>query len=108
MTDEGGAAMKVGSEFAKHDFVNRGAGEYVRGEAHINTAESYFAVFKRGIYGTYHHVSQKHLKRYLCEFDFRYNERSALGVEDSERTTKALSGIVGKRLMYRDSSPRAV
>jgi hypothetical protein len=79
-------------------------GWIVRGEAHINTAESYFAVFKRGIYGTYHHVSQKHLKRYLCEFDFRYNERSALGVEDSERTTKALSGIVGKRLMYRDSS----
>jgi len=104
MTDEGGAAKKVGSEFAKHDFVNHDAGEYVRGEAHINTAESYFAIFKRGIYGTYHHVSQQHLKRYLCEFDFRYNERSALGIEDSERTTKALSGIVGKRLMYRDSS----
>jgi ISXO2-like transposase domain len=105
MTDEGGAAKKVGSEFAKHDFVNHSAGEYVRGEAHINAAESYFAIFKRGIYGTYHHISQQHLKRYLCEFDFRYNERSALGVEDSERTTKALSGIVGKRLMYRDSSP---
>lgn len=90
--------------FEKHDFVNHGAGEYVRGEAHINTAESYFAVFKRGIYGTYHHVSQQHLKRYLCEFDFRYNERSALGVEDEERTCKVLSGIVGKRLTYRDSS----
>jgi hypothetical protein len=71
--------------------------------AHINTAESYFAIFKRGIYGTYHHVSQRHLKRYLSEFDFRYNERSALGVEDSERTTKALRGIVGKRLTYRGS-----
>jgi transposase-like protein len=104
MTDEGGAAKKVGGEFAKHEFVNHGAGEYVRGAAHINKAEGYFSIFKRGIYGTYHHVSQRHLKRYLAEFDFRYNERSALGVEDSERTTKALSGIVGKRLMYRDSS----
>jgi transposase-like protein len=103
MTDEGGAAKKVGSEFAKHDFVNHGAGEYVRGEAHINTAESYFAVFKRGIYGTHHHVSQQHLKRYLCEFDFRYNERSALGIEDAERTTRALRGIVGRRLTYRGS-----
>jgi transposase-like protein len=105
MTDEGGADKKVGSEFAKHDFVNHGAGEYVRGDAHTNTVEGYFSIFKRGIYGTYHHVSQKHLKRYLCEFDFRYNERSALGVEDSERTTNALSGIVGKRLIYKDSFP---
>jgi hypothetical protein len=62
------------------------------------------ATFKRAIYGTNHHVSQKHLKRYLAEFDFRYNERAALGVEDTERTTKALSGIIGKRLMYKDSS----
>jgi hypothetical protein len=59
---------------------------------------------KRAIYGTYHHVSQQHLKRYLAEFDFRYNERSALGVEDAERTTKVLSGIVGMRLTYLDSS----
>jgi hypothetical protein len=71
---------------------------------HTNTIEGYFSILKRGIYGTYHHVSQRHLKRYLAEFDFRYNERSALGVEDTERTTKALSGIVGKRLTYRDSS----
>jgi transposase-like protein len=104
MTDEGGAAKKVGSEFAKHDFVNHCAGEYVRGGAHINTAESYFAVFKRGIYGTYHHVSQQHFKRYLAEFDFRYNERSALGVEDEARGDKLIRGITGKRLLYRDSS----
>jgi transposase-like protein len=104
MTDEGGADKKVGSEFAKHDFVNHSAGEYVRGDAHTNTVEGYFSIFKRGIYGTFHHVSQKHLKRYLAEFDFRYNERSALGVEDEERTVKIFSGIVGKRLMYRDSS----
>ena len=63
MTDEGGADMKVGGEFARHGFVNHGAGEYVRGEVHINTIEGYFSIFKRGIYGTYHHLSQKHLKR---------------------------------------------
>jgi hypothetical protein len=62
-----------------------------------------FSILKRGINGTYHHVSQQHLKRYLVEFDFRYNARSALGVEDTERTTRVLSGIVGKRLIYRDS-----
>jgi hypothetical protein len=60
--------------------------------------------FKRGIYGVYHHVSATHLKRYLAEFDFRYNERMALGVDDQERTARALRGIVGKRLTYRDSS----
>lgn len=104
MTDEGGAARKVGSEFALHGSVNHGAGEYVRGNIHTNTIEGYFSVLKRAIYGTYHHVSQQHLKRYLAEFDFRYNERSALGVGDSDRTMKAISGIVGKRLMYKDSS----
>jgi hypothetical protein len=58
---------------------------------------------KRGIHGVYHHVSQQHLKRYLAEYDFRYNERSALGVEDTERMTKSVQGIVGKRLTYKDS-----
>jgi transposase-like protein len=105
MTDEGAAAMAVGREFAKHGSVNHGAGEYVRGNVHTNTIEGYFSIFKRGIYGTYHRISQRHLKRYLAEFDFRYNERAALGVDDAQRTTKALSGIVGKRLMYRDSLP---
>jgi transposase-like protein len=108
MTDEGGAAKKVGSRFTLHGSVNHGAGEYVRGDIHTNTVEGYFYILKRAIYGTYHHVSQRHLKRYLAEFDFRYNERSALGVEDTERTTKALSGIVGKRLMYKDSSPASI
>ena len=64
----------------------------------------YFSIMKRGINGVYHHVSQQHLKRYLAEFDFRYNERSALGIEDAERMTKSVQGIVGKRLTYRDSS----
>lgn len=104
MTDEGATARKIGSEFARHDTVNHGIGEYVRGGAYTNTVESYFAVLKRGIIGTYHHVSPQHLKRYLAEFDFRYNERAALEVDDRERTTRALRGIVGKRLTYRDSS----
>jgi transposase-like protein len=103
MTDEGGAAKKVGSEFARRGSVNHSAGEYVRGNVHTNTIEGYFSIFKRGINGIYHHISQQHLKRYLAEFDFRYNERSALGVEDSERKTRALSGTVRKRLMYKDS-----
>jgi hypothetical protein len=75
---------------------------------HTNTIEGYFSVLKRGIMGTYHHVSPQHLKRYLAEFDFRYNERMALGVSDEARTTKALGGIVGKRLMYKDSSPASI
>jgi len=81
--------------------VNHSIGEYVRGPAHTNTIENYFSILKRGIVGTYHHVSQQHLKRYLAEFDFRYNQRSALGVSDAERATKMLQGILGKRLTYR-------
>ncbi len=87
----------------KTEAVNHSIGEYVRGDVHTNTIESYFATLKRGVTGTYHHVSQQHLKRYLAEFDFRYNERMALNVEDGERAARALRGIVGKRLTYRDS-----
>ena len=101
MTDEGGAAKKIGSEFALHGSVNHSIGEYVRGGIHTNTIEGYFSIFKRGITGVYHHVSQEHLKRYLAEFDFRYDERMALDVNDMERTTKAIKGLVGKRLTYR-------
>ncbi len=101
MTDEGGAAKKVGSEFKRHQSVNHSIGEYVRGDAHTNTIEGYFSIMKRGINGVYHHVSQQHLKRYLAEFDFRYNERSALGVNDAARMSKSIGGIVGKRLTYR-------
>ncbi|MCH7635165.1 MAG: transposase, partial [Proteobacteria bacterium] len=81
--------------------------EYGRGRFwHTNTVENYFSILKRGITGTYHHVSQQHLKRYLAEFDFRYNERSGLGVSDAERTAKMLQGIVGKRLTYRRTGER--
>lgn len=92
--------MKVGKEFASHEMVDHAIDEYVRGDAHSNTAEGYFSILKRGIIGTYHHVSEAHLGRYLAEFDFRYSNRSKLGVDDSERTEKAILGIVGKRLTY--------
>jgi transposase-like protein len=108
MTDEGGAARKVGSEFERHGSVNHGIGEYVRGDIHTNTIEGYFSIMKRGINGIYHHVSQQHLKRYLAEFDFRYNERMKLGVSDTERFAKAMNGIVGKRLTYRRPHKQAV
>jgi transposase-like protein len=108
MTDEGGAAKKIGSEFEHHGSVNHGIGEYVRGDIHINTAEGYFSVFKRSINGVYHHVSQQHLKRYLAEFDFRYNERIALGVDDSERAEKVLRGTVGKRMTYQETNGASV
>jgi transposase-like protein len=102
MTDESKVYIKVGTEFAGHGSVNHSIDEYVRGSFwHTNTVENYFSILKRGINGTYHHVSQQHLKRYLAEFDFRYNERSGLGVSDAERTVKMLHGIVGKRLTYR-------
>lgn len=100
MTDEGASSKAAGSTFSRHETVNHRAGEYVRGEAHTNTIESYFAILKRGIIGTYHGVSSHHLKRYLAEFDFRYNEREALGVNDAERATRAVTGAKGKRLTY--------
>jgi transposase-like protein len=104
MTDEGATDKSIGRDFKKHGMVNHSIGEYVRGDIHTNTVEGYFSIFKRGIYGTYHHVSQQHLKRYLAEFDFRYNERIALGVTDAERAEKAVRGTVGKRLTYQDTN----
>jgi hypothetical protein len=101
MSDEAEHSKTLGQEHGNHQTVRHSAGEYVRGDAHTNTVEGYFSILKRGIVGTYHHVSPEHLKRYLAEFDFRYNERSALGVSDAERAAKALKGIVGKRLTYR-------
>lgn len=101
MTDEGLVVKTIGSDYDLHETVKHGAGEYVRGGAHTDTID-YFSILKRGINGTCHHVSQQLLKRYLAEFDFRYNERMALGVSDEARTTKTLSGIVGKKQTYRD------
>jgi transposase-like protein len=99
MSDDGGSRPRHGSP--SHQSVNHSIGEYVRGDVHTNTIEGYFSIMKRGIVGTYHHVSQKHLRRYLAEFDFRYNERMALGVGDAERMSRSISGIVGKRLTYK-------
>jgi transposase-like protein len=107
MTDEGPGVSSIGAQFPRHQTVNHGAGEYVRGDAHTNTIEGYFSIFKRGITGTYHHISPRHLKRYLAEFDFRYNEREALGVTDTERAVKAIEGVKGKRLTYRQPDGRA-
>jgi transposase-like protein len=100
MTDESAVYPAVGTEFAGHSAVNHSADEYVRlgGFVHTNTAENFFSIFKRGIYGVYHHVSEAHLGRYLAEFDFRYNARK---VTDSERAAFAVRGAEGKRLLYR-------
>src|SRR5438445_490342 len=84
-----------------HGRVNHVAGEYARGRIHTNTVEGYFSIFKRGMRGVYQHCSEKHLHRYLAEFDFRYNNRIALGVNDGERAVLAMKGIEGKRLTYR-------
>jgi transposase-like protein len=102
MTDKASIYVRVGGEFARHESVDHGAGEYVRdGVIHSNSAESYFAILKRGVYGTFHSVSEAHLHRYLAEFDFRYSNRSAMGVDDTERTDRAIKGSTGKRLTYR-------
>lgn len=101
MTDDGGS--RVGRDFPGHQSVNHSIGEYVRGDAHTNTIEGFFSIMKRGITGVYHHVSPQHLKRYLAEFDFRYNNRIALGVGDVVRTASAIKGAKGKRLLYKDS-----
>jgi hypothetical protein len=99
MSDDGGSRPQHGSP--GHQSFNHSIGKYVRDDVHTNTIEGYFSIMKRGIVGTYHHVSQKHLRRYLAEFDFRYNEQTALGVGDAERMSRSIFGIVGKRLTYK-------
>lgn len=107
MTDDAGQYRPIGKEFASHETVNHGIEEYVRGSAHSNTVEGFFSILKRGVVGTFHHVSEAHLSRYLAEFDFRYSNRAALGVDDTARTDEALRGIGGKRLTYRRSNEGA-
>jgi transposase-like protein len=99
MTDGAAYYTNTGKEFADHSSVDHYRGEYVRDRVfHSNTVENYFSILKRGIYGVYHHVSEAHLHRYLCEFDFRYNSRD---VDPMERASLAAQGIKGKRLTYR-------
>jgi len=100
-TDESRLYMFPGAEFRKHETVTHSHGEYVRGDVHTNSVEGYFSIFKRGMKGTYQHCKEKHLHRYLAEFDFRYNNRMALGIGDIERTVNAVKGAEGKRLLYR-------
>jgi hypothetical protein len=88
-------------ESANTFYVLSGSGEYVRGDVYTNNAENYFSILKRGVIGTFHHISNQHLPMYLAEFDFRQNHRVKLGYSDDMRTDKALEGIKGKRLTYR-------
>ncbi len=105
MTDRSRLYIEVGGEFAGHETVCHSAEEYVRGEAHTNSVEGYFSIFKRGMKGVYQHCREKHLHRYLAEFDFRYNNRIALGVDDQARAGQVLLGAVGKRLTYQATHP---
>jgi transposase-like protein len=103
-TDESKLYVGVGQEFAAHETVNHSAKEYARGDVTTNTVETYFSVFKRGMRGTYQHCAEKHLHRYLAEFDFRYNHRAAFGISDGERAALSIKGAEGKRLTYRPLS----
>ena len=100
-TDEAMHYERPGREFAGHEKVTHSNYEYARGDVTTNTVEGYFGIFKRGMKGVYQHCGEQHLQRYLAEFDFRYSNRSALGIEDAQRTTLAIRGAEGKRLTYR-------
>jgi transposase-like protein len=102
-TDQAQHYKAPGRRFADHQSVNHGKGEYGRGPTTTNTVEGFFSIFKRGMVGIYQHCDEKHLSRYLAEFDFRYSNRSALGVDDAGRADRALDGVVGKRLQYRSA-----
>jgi len=97
-TDEASQYQNLSRDFASHDFVRHGAGEYGRGDVHTNTIEGYFSIFKRGMKGIYQHCGKAHLHRYLAEF--RYNNRVAQDMGDTQRADIALLGVVGKRLTY--------
>jgi transposase-like protein len=101
MTDSAHMYRRIGREFASHESVDHSKEEWVRGSAHTNTVEGYFSIFKRGMVGVYQHCSEKHLHRYLDEFDFRYSNRVALKIDDAERSERAIKGIEAKRLTYR-------
>jgi transposase-like protein len=106
MTDESKIYPRLGKQFAKHETVNHSQEEYARGDVSTNTVEGYFSVFKRGMRGTYQHCAEWHLQRYLAEFDFRYSNRIALGVDDLARTDEMVKGVVGKRLTYQTVAGR--
>lgn len=107
MTDEARHYRRLGKEFTSHEAVNHFIKEFARGNVTTNTVEGFFSIFKRGMKGVYQHCGEQHLQRYLNEFDFRYSNRAALGVDDAERTTRVLKGASGKRLTYRRTTKRA-
>ena len=107
MTDEAGQYHGVKMHFRDHGVVHHSVGEYVSmqdGQVHTNTIEGFFSIFKRGMKGIYQHCGHHHLHRYLAEFDFRYNNRSANGIEDVERADILLAGAVGRRLIYQTTA----
>jgi transposase-like protein len=107
LTDDANHYTHLKHVFAKHDAVKHSAGEYVRrgqAEIHTNTVEGYFSIFKRGMKGVYQHCGKQHLHRYLAEFDFRYTNRVANGVDDQARAVALLKGVVGKRLTYQTTA----
>jgi transposase-like protein len=110
MTDEAHHYITVGRTFASHGVTRHRAEEYVRdGDPliHSNTVEGFYSIFKRGMRGVYQHASKRHLHRYVAEFDFRYSNRIAVGVNDIARTDILLAGVVGKRLTYRTTRGQA-
>jgi transposase-like protein len=104
MTDEGTGYRWTLDNIKSHETVNHSQDEYVRGNVHTNTVEGFFSILKRGLFGTYQHVSDHHLHRYLAEFDFRYSNRAKLGIDDTTRTNIAIQGAKGKRLTYAAAS----
>jgi hypothetical protein len=110
VTDSAPYYLRVGKTFCAHVSVNHRAEEYVSKldpTVHTNTVEGFYSIFKRGMRGVYQHCSKKHLHRYAAEFDFRYSNRIALGIDDAARADIALQGVVGKRLTYRSTDQRA-
>ncbi len=107
MTDESTIYRKIGRDFAEHGTVHHYKKEYARGDITTNSIEGAFSIFKRGMRGVYQHCQEKHLHRYLAEFEFRYSNREAVGVNDTMRADSILSGVVGKRLTYETIGGRA-
>jgi hypothetical protein len=110
ITDSSNVYLRVGTTFADHKAVNHSKEEYVSKldpTVHTNTVEGFYSIFKRGMKGVYQHCGQKHLHRYVAEFDFRYSNRIANGVDDRARAVLTLKGVVGKRLTYRGPSGRS-
>lgn len=106
-TDDARIYRNIAKAYAEHLVVNHSAKEYVNGESTTNSIEGFFSVFKRGMNGIYQHCNSAHLHRYLSEFDFRYNNRVPLKVNDHERADRLLDGVVGKRLTYETTAGRS-